>query len=139
MKKSLIFLASILTAGILYADSGSYTPCVNVDPTSGSVVISTTIAKPTQIMSKNFLTQRTFIQNLSAQPIFIVGDSTTTYGVAQTVSTSTVSGAFYIPEFSTPYSDWFSPDTPTGPYQGDLWAVSGYTSSPVSIQIYRCQ
>lgn len=137
--KRLILILSMLTAGVAFADSGSYTPCLNLDPTSGSVVISTTPATPTKLMPKNMLTQRTWIINTSTQTIFLVGDSTTTFGTAQVVSTSTVNGSFYLPGFVTPdYLPW-SPDSPTGPYQGDLWAVSGTTANPPSIQIYRCQ
>jgi len=126
-------IALVLVFGFLSGIAGAFE--FNIDPNqTGSIVVSNNFTTPTQIFTNDPAAMRTYIINTSTSNIFIVGFSTTSalsISSASIVSTSLVSGSFYIVASTSPYPAStlkipivFSPDGPTDPYRGPMWAVS---------------
>lgn len=140
MKRLLIIsIFIVLTAAVAKAFEE------NIDPNqSGSIAISGTAGAPTQIFTNDPTAMRTYIVNITTNNIFIVGYSTTSalsISTFSTVSTSLVSGSFFIPASTNtvtggaPVPVVWSPDGGTDPYRGPMWAVSG--NGGVSITRFR--
>lgn len=118
----------------------------NIDPVqTGSINVSATSAPPTQIFNDDLSAMRTYVVNSSTCNIFIVGYSTTSalsVSSAAVVSTNLNTGSYFIAAATTTIANGvivptvFSPDGPTDPYRGPMWAVSGCTSGAV-IQRFR--
>lgn len=95
-----------------------------------TVTLSTTVASPTQILTRDSYVQRTYIVNASTFSIFVSTLSTN-------ISTTTVPISFQIPGVSAGQAaNIWSPDGVNSPYNGPLWGMAT-TQSPPSISIWR--
>lgn len=123
----------LLAVFILSIARSAYSAACTIFDTAdtGSVVVSTTSTSPTILFHKNALDKRSILANNTSGNLFLVGDSTTTYGTAATVNTSTVNGSWYMPPNSTQTFDGVN-----DPYLGNVWGV---LSSSGSVQVWRCR
>lgn len=128
MRNKILILIGIIfgNAGFIFASNYDWSLAMTGD--SKTVTVSSTVASPTQICTKDSYVQRTFIVNTSTFTIFI---ST----VSNNLSTTT---SFGIPGTgaSTNAPVIWSPDGTNAPWNGALWAVVN-TQSPPTISIFR--
>lgn len=90
------------------------------DKDSKQVVVSTTAASPTQILTQTSYVNRTVITNPTAFNLYLSSGPGTV-----AISTNVAAGgAFFIPPFNA-----FSPDGPNDPFEGAMWAVLGSTGT----------
>lgn len=115
-KKFLIFLPCLFLGLVASAATTN-----RFTSDTGCVVLSTTPASPTQILSTDSTVKRTVVVNPTAELVFVSYNNTT-------ISTSTASGNFYIPANSS-----WSPDGPLDPYIGSMWAVQTGTGTAQGI------
>lgn len=123
------FISGVAFAGI-----------VNIDPgQSGAVVVSATAATPTQLFTSDSAASKTCVVNVSTNPVYVVGFSTTSYkqqGINATFSVSTSSGSFYLPPVASAgvAGAPFCFDGPDNAFTGPLWAVAA-TGGNIVIKI----
>lgn len=130
MRKTIASILLVLTTAVC-----AFAASLNIDPAqSGSVLCGSATSNPTQLLLNDPAATRTYIVNLSTNNVFIVGYSTITpIGIssAAIVSTSLVSGSFYIGAATTTIANgpnipsYFSPDGPFNAYTGPMWCVGG--------------
>lgn len=127
MKKILLLMLPLmfLGVGVSFSDMPS-DGMVTANSESKTINISSTTSSPTQILSDNQFIQRTWLVNLSSNPVMI-----------STFSHTFVFGS----EMEIPGSTVFSPDGPQVPYWGPLFAVQTATSTALptsnSISVMR--
>ena len=116
MRTFFLSFALLFSGATVYAVSSVGSITFGTD--TQQIVVSSTPAKPTQLMAATSFVSRTIIVNPTAYNLFI---ST----VNITISTNAATGApFFVPPFSS-----FSPDGPQDAYDGAMYGVLGSTAS----------
>lgn len=127
MKKLIFILALSCTT---FLNAGPYDWSLGMTGDTKTVTLSTTVASPTQILTKDSNVQRTWIVNASTFSIFISS-------VSNNISTTTATTSFQIPGVSAGQAaNIWTPDGTNAPYNGAMWAVAT-TQSPPQISIFR--
>lgn len=127
--KRFLFIGIMLSC-TTFLHAGPYDWEQTLDQDSATVTISTTLAKPTLILTKDSYVQRTWIVNASTFSIFISS-------VSNNLSFTT---SFGIPGVGTSGNQpiQWTPDGTNAPFEGQLYAVAN-TQTPPSISIFRAK
>lgn len=131
-----------LLAVLLLFPPLAFAGSLSLDPNQCSALaISTSPVTPTQIFAADAQATKTYVLNVSTNPVYIVGFSTTsvlgiTTNAAFSISLST--GSFYLPAVAANVQPIaFELDGPDTPFTGPLWGVSA--SNGLTMTILRCR
>lgn len=138
MKRLAALAVLVLLPLSLYARS------LNIDPAqSGSILIGTSTASPTQIFNNDKDATKTCVVNSSTNTVYFVGYSTSSnlsINTNATISTNTTTGSFYLQGIlvngTTVQAQTFCFDGNNDNFTGPMWAVAGGNGAVV--QRIRC-
>ena len=92
-----LFLAGVLLGMV----TAAHARALNIDPNQdGALVVTTNTGSPTQLFTNDPAATKTCLINISSNPVYVVGYSTTSaksIGTPAAISISISTGAFYLP------------------------------------------
>lgn len=104
---------------------------LTVDTTqTGALNCTSNASSPTTVFTNDPAATRSYVINISSNPVYLGFQSTTSTSTPSAFSISLSSGNFSIPANSSS-TIVFSPDGTNDVFTGPMWCVSGGTGSPI--------